>query len=1422
MKMRWLFVLTLVLALLAASGGLALYASAAAPLQTLLYQDDFEDGDYTQAQGANGLTWSVVSGGASVNSIDGSFQLGVNRGLALIATTQRITGNEYTVRLDGRITWSTPGRIVVLYKDENNYYSVGLGNQPGIYRKLNGSEVQLHTDPESLVRLPHGSAVTGTFKVYVHNTGQSIVVKADKAGDGVDYDIEILDADPAAVAMFTHTGIGMMSGGDEPNPPWFYIDDLAIYDGLLVDSYTPATYYVDQNHPQASDDNPGTESLPWLTIQKAADSVWAGDTVIVKAGAYNERITFANGTRGAPGQIITFKAQPRRTVTMWGFYTRYAHYLRMEGFNIITDPSLTGWTERNGVFISSDHVEVVDNYLYNLRSTAVSGTSVGAIVAHNRIYHSQAGLGISGSDWVVEGNEVERLFDYGGGDCDYSRFFGDNHVIHGNFFHGTLFNEVGDAHVDCFQIFDNNGEFAHHVIFDGNVCYDFHQGFMGEAAYYRDISDLIFRNNIFAHGGAWGLCVHQIQNVTAMHNVFADIQYHGIGFRDGATGVVRNNIFYNAGSNYWASSGGSVKGSHNILYQTDGSIDPGDFPNDLVNIDPLFVNPAADDYHIRAGSPAIDAGLNVGVTTDLEGTPRPQGAGYDIGAYEFTPALALSGIPGSGTIYLNWNVNFTLPLTSTWRIDHASQAGTAYLPITGITNAVRAYTLTGLTNYVWYTVALNAMLNNTPFLTDTVRVMPTDIQIYLPLVLRQSQAQSAALYPILVEQLPGAALADGGWSYWYWTPCTKGCRDAEGWGARQRIHVCNNPAPSAGGAECRRRDGTFTTPSNRVEIDLSVNSGQGYIECGNPTSEITCSPAALDDVTPPTTPQNLQATVLSDSKIRLRWDHSTDNVAVVKYRIYDQRDFVIGVSQETYYTPPGYQTNVYTVSLLTPATAYSFNVTAVDEHGNESEHSPTVMAATLPFQHSNTLLNPFTDIVYKGAFKLPGPSGDLEYGRWGYGGYGLAYYPQGDPGGSADGYPGSLFGRGHVYDWAVSEISIPAPVISYDKDMDDLNTAATLQPFTRVDTFDRQDLSIPIGGMAYLPRQGSQASDKLYYIWGSNYNWSKIPSHSASELTLNDPQTQGWWYVGDADGHPPYYSTVFYLFDIPQAWADQYTGGKMLLTGGTRSGAYNGFGTAMFAIGPWQDGNPPPFEAELSYTTLVEYGQATGVNTQDGREVVDQFHGGAWIIQGGKTAVMLIGNKSTGEVSYSGGYTPSLDWPVFMCYDPDDLAAVAAGHKAAHEPQPYAMLDVSEYFFTEQATLRGAAYDRARGLLYIYEYNQEEPLIHVFQIAPAPAELTLRGAPASRAIHLTWEVNATLPVSATWTIDYASQGGTAYPPIAGIISSTRAYTLTGLTNYVPYTVTLSALTGSAVFLSDAVTVTPTDHLIYLPLVLRTH
>ncbi|MCP4538623.1 MAG: hypothetical protein GY832_15930, partial [Chloroflexi bacterium] len=58
--------------------------------------------------------------------------------------------------------------------------------------------------------------------------------------------------------------------------------------------------------------------------------------------------------------------------------------------------------------------------------------------------------------------------------------------------------------------------------------------------------------------------------------------------------------------------------------------------------DPLFVDPAAWDFHIGSGSVAIDQGTSAGVTSDWDGDTRPQGSGYDIGADEYASTSAYS------------------------------------------------------------------------------------------------------------------------------------------------------------------------------------------------------------------------------------------------------------------------------------------------------------------------------------------------------------------------------------------------------------------------------------------------------------------------------------------------------------------------------------------------------------------------------------------------------------------------------------------------------------------------------------------------------------------------------------------------------------------------------------------------------------
>jgi parallel beta-helix repeat protein len=63
------------------------------------------------------------------------------------------------------------------------------------------------------------------------------------------------------------------------------------------------------------------------------------------------------------------------------------------------------------------------------------------------------------------------------------------------------------------------------------------------------------------------------------------------------------------------------------------------------NIDayPLFVGNG--NYHLTVGSPCIDKGTSEGAPAyDTDGDPRPQGAGFDIGSDEYTPASTTCSI----------------------------------------------------------------------------------------------------------------------------------------------------------------------------------------------------------------------------------------------------------------------------------------------------------------------------------------------------------------------------------------------------------------------------------------------------------------------------------------------------------------------------------------------------------------------------------------------------------------------------------------------------------------------------------------------------------------------------------------------------------------------------------------------------------
>jgi len=137
-----------------------------------------------------------------------------------------------------------------------------------------------------------------------------------------------------------------------------------------------ATYHVARN---GSDANPGTATLPWRTIQKAANSMVAGDTALISPGNYAEYVvTKRHGTSTAP---VRFRANPPNVASDQAIAKQFRVQHRfnvIEGFNLtgaqdinnatirieFNPPSVDGSgtlitnnTLRDGVFLMSDDLQ---------------------------------------------------------------------------------------------------------------------------------------------------------------------------------------------------------------------------------------------------------------------------------------------------------------------------------------------------------------------------------------------------------------------------------------------------------------------------------------------------------------------------------------------------------------------------------------------------------------------------------------------------------------------------------------------------------------------------------------------------------------------------------------------------------------------------------------------------------------------------------------------------------------------------------------------------------------------------------------------------------------------------------------------------------------------------------------------------------
>ena len=103
----------------------------------------------------------------------------------------------------------------------------------------------------------------------------------------------------------------------------------------------------------------------------------------------------------------------------------------------------------------------------------------------------------------------------------------------------------------------------------------------------------------------------------------------------------------------------------------------------------------------------------------------------------------------------------------------------------------------------------------------------------------------------------------------------------------------------------------------------------------------------------------------------------------------------------------------------------------------------------------------------------------------------------------------------------------------------------------------------------------------------------------------------------------------------------------LLATGRYRDGGWSGQGPALFAIGPWNHGNPPPSGTAIQNTTLLLYTSTyvhEGVNhTMNNYHHSDEWSGAAWLTAGNQSAVVFVGTKGTGDCWYGNEHGPCLD-----------------------------------------------------------------------------------------------------------------------------------------------------------------------------------
>ena len=352
----------------------------------------------------------------------------------------------------------------------------------------------------------------------------------------------------------------------------------------------------------------------------------------------------------------------------------------ISGNRVISNVASTSYAGKGGgMYIShGDGVQVINNVVLSNMGTITGGQGIaggiyliqsdGAIVDGNRIEHNLAQARLAPFDGAFGGGVI----------CHYS----DDTVFRNNVIRHNTANAqmssgggggIGIWASDRVWVQSNTLEYntasmtasgwggglrasdSHGLLIDSNRVLS-NSAALGGGLHIVSDSSFTMTNNIVAgnigsyQGGGMAFAVNPSKGITGtlVHNSFAT-NNQGSGEGRSAiqiddprvTLVLTNNLIYSHTYGILVDVDSTAQLYNTLFYANDSDTSGA---GEIINTDPITgQDPLLDaDHHLQAGSPAIDAGADADVSTDIDGDSRPEDgdldgtAAVDVGADEFT------------------------------------------------------------------------------------------------------------------------------------------------------------------------------------------------------------------------------------------------------------------------------------------------------------------------------------------------------------------------------------------------------------------------------------------------------------------------------------------------------------------------------------------------------------------------------------------------------------------------------------------------------------------------------------------------------------------------------------------------------------------------------------------------------------------